>query len=243
MKDIHLDFAAYRPSLILVAAMAAVVLVAACATPPVVVKAEPHFSLDHIRSIYVMPFVSPDNNHDAETIMTGALREQLQADGIVRVVDQPGLADAFVQGTIETWVRGGLELSGTRSTKIRASLALLDAAKRNLWWVVAEQWDPLRIMADGLFARDPSALAPHWVRTVLQHLPGYTAKRRPGAEDGVTGERPSPYTTTWLPPMMPAPPSSAGHRRQDSQEPPVAAIGQEVEPSVRPLPHVADARP
>jgi hypothetical protein len=31
----------------------------------------------------------------------------------------------------------------------------------------------------GLFARDPSALAPHWVRTVLQQLPGYTLKRRP----------------------------------------------------------------
>jgi hypothetical protein len=179
MKDIHLDFAAYRSSLILVAAMAAVVLVAACATPALVVKAEPHFSLDHIRSIYVMPFVSPDNNHDAETIMTRALREQLQADGIVRVVDQPGLADAYAQGTVETWVRGGLQLSGTSSTKIGGSLALLDPAKRLVWSVVAEQWDPLRLMADGLFARDPSALAPHWVRTVLQQLPGYTVKRRP----------------------------------------------------------------
>jgi hypothetical protein len=178
MRDIHLDFAAARTSLILVAAMAAILLIAACATPPIVVKTDPHFSLDHIRSVYVLPFASPDDNRHAELIMTQALREQLQADGILHVVDQPGLADAYVQGAIETWVQGGLELSGTRSTKIRGSLALLGPTKRHLWLVVAEQWDPLRIMADGLFARDPSALAPHWVRTVLQHLPGYTVKRR-----------------------------------------------------------------
>ncbi|MDQ3829956.1 MAG: LPS assembly lipoprotein LptE [Candidatus Tectomicrobia bacterium] len=183
MREIHFDFAAARTSLILVAAMTAILLVAACATPPLVVQADPNFSLDHIRSVYVMSFASPDDNRDAERIMTHALREQLQADGIVRVVDQPGLADAYVQGTIETWVRGGLELSGTRPTKIRGSLALLDPAKRTLWLVVAEQWDPLRLMADGLFARDPSALAPHWVRTVLQHLPGYTVKRRPVTPD------------------------------------------------------------
>jgi hypothetical protein len=160
-RDIHLDFAAARTSLILVAAMAAMLLIAACATPPIVVKTDPHFSLDHIRSVYVMPFASPDDNRHAECLMTQALREQLQANGIVRVVDRPGLANAYVQGTIETWIRGGLALSGTRPAKIRGRLALLDPAKRTLWLAVAEQWDPLRLMADGLFARDPSALAPH----------------------------------------------------------------------------------
>jgi hypothetical protein len=183
MRDIHLDFAAARTSLLLVAAMTAMLLVAACAAPPMVVTADPTFALDTIHSVYVMPFASPDDNHDAERIMTQALREQLQADGIVRVVDQPGLADAYVQGTVEQWVRGGLALSGTRPTKIRGSLALLDPAKRTLWWAVAEQWDPLRLMADGLFARDPSALAPHWVRTVLRQLPGYTVQRRPVTAD------------------------------------------------------------
>jgi hypothetical protein len=183
MRAIHLDCAASRTSLIPVAAMATILLVAACATPPIVVKADPNFALGPIRSVYVLPFASPDGNRNAETIMTQALREQLQADGIVRVVDQPGLADAYFQGTVETWVWGGLELSGTRPTKIRGSLALLDPAKRMLWSVVAEQWDPLRLMADGLFARDPSVLAPYWVRTVLQHLPGYTVKRRPVTAD------------------------------------------------------------
>jgi Lipopolysaccharide-assembly len=183
MRDVHLDFAASRKSLILVVAMAAILLVAACATPPVVVKADPGFALDHIRSVYVMPFASPDDNRHAELIMTQELREQLQADGILRVVDQPGLADASLQGTVETWVRGGLELSGTRSTKIRGSLTLLDPTKRHLWLVVVEQWDPLRLVADGLLARDPSALAPYWVRTALQHLPGYTVKRRPVTAD------------------------------------------------------------
>jgi hypothetical protein len=183
MREIHLDGATFRTSLILATAMAAILLVAACATLPIVVKADPNFSLDHIRSVYVLPFASPDDNRHAEFIMAQALREQLQVDGLVRVVDQPGLADAYVQGTVETWVRGGLALSGTRPTKIGGSLALLDPAKRHLWSVVAEQWDPLRLMADGLFARDPSALASHWVRTVLHHLPGYTVKRRPMTAD------------------------------------------------------------
>jgi hypothetical protein len=130
-----------------------------------------------------MPFASPDDNRHADIIMIQALREQLHADGILHVVDQPGLADAYLQGTIEKWARGGLDLSGTRSTKIGGSLTLLDPAKRHLWSAVAEQWDPLRIVADGLFARDPSALAPHWVRTVLQQLPGYTVRRYPATAD------------------------------------------------------------
>jgi hypothetical protein len=183
MRDIHPDFAAGVKSFVRLAAIAAMVLISACATPPMVVKTDPGFALDQIRSVYVVPFASPDDHGDAGRIMTQALREQLQADGILRVVDQPGLADAYVQGIVLKWVHGGLGLSGTRPTKIGGSLALLDPAKRQLWSVVAEQWDPLRILADGLFARDPSALAPHWVRMVLQQLPGYTLKRRAGMAD------------------------------------------------------------
>ena len=177
------DFAASRTSFILAAALAATLMITACAAPPIVVKTAPSFAPDTIRSVYVMPFVSPDGNREAESLMTEALREQLRADGILRLVDRPGLADASFQGTVEKWFRGGLDLSGTRPTKISGSLTLLDPAKRPLWSVVAEQWDPLRLMADGLFARDPSALPPHWVRTVLAHLPGYSAHRRPVTAD------------------------------------------------------------
>jgi hypothetical protein len=38
-------------------------------------------------------------------------------------------------------------------------------------------------MADGLFARDPSALPPNCVRTVLEQLPGYRVQRRPVTAD------------------------------------------------------------
>jgi len=183
MRDIHRGMAVYVRSSILVVALAAILLLGACATPPMAVNTAPSFRLDNIRSVYVMPFASPDDNRDAERLMTQALREQLHADGILRVVDQPGLADASFQGTVDKWVRGGLELSGTRATKIGGSLVLRDPAKRPLWSVVAEQWDPLRLVADGLFARDPSAVAPHWVRTVLQQLPGYTSDRRPVTAD------------------------------------------------------------
>jgi hypothetical protein len=183
MRDTHPDVAAGITSFIRVAAIAAIALISACAMPPMVVNTDPRFALDRIRSVYVMPFASPDDHRDAGRLMTQALREQLQADGILRVADQPGLADAYVQGTVEKWVHGGLDLSGTRPTKIGGSLTLLDPAKRQLWWVVAEQWDPLRLLADGLLARDPSALAPHWVRTVLQQLPGYTVKRPPVGAD------------------------------------------------------------
>jgi hypothetical protein len=78
----------------------------------------------------------------------------------LRLVDRPGLADASFQGTVEPWIRGGRDLSDTKPTKIGGSLTLLDPAKRPLWSVGAEQWNPLRLMADGLFARDPSALPP-----------------------------------------------------------------------------------
>jgi hypothetical protein len=183
MRDIHPDFAADITSCIRVAAVAAIALISACATPPIVVKTDPSFALGQIRSVYVMPFASPDDHRDAGPIMTHALRERLQADGILHLVDQPGLADAYLQGSVEKWVQGGLDLSGTRPTRVGGSLALLDPAKRLLWSVVAEQWDPLRMLADGLFARDPSALAPHWVRTVLQQLPGYTRMKRPGMAD------------------------------------------------------------
>jgi hypothetical protein len=152
MRRIGLDFVASRTSFVLVAVLAALVLMVACATPPIVVSITPGFALDTIRSVYVMPFASPDDNHDAESLMTQALREQLQADAIFRLVDRPGLADASFQGTVEQWVRGGLDLSGTKPTKIGGSLTLLDPAKRPLWSAASEQWDPLRLMADGLFA-------------------------------------------------------------------------------------------
>ncbi len=100
MTDIYLNFDTSRTSCILVAAMAASVLITACATPPIVVKTDPSLALDHIRSVYVMPFASPNDNRHVERIMTQALREQLQVDGIARVVDQPGLADTYVQETI-----------------------------------------------------------------------------------------------------------------------------------------------
>jgi hypothetical protein len=180
MSVLPANFAAGINASIRVAGIAALALMSACATPPMAVKTAPGFALAQIRSVYLVAFASPDGHRDAGRIMTQALKEQLQADGILRVVDQPGLADAYVQGTVEKWVQGGLDLSGTWPTKIGGSLALLDPARRPLWSVVAEQWDPLRLLADGLFARDPRALAPHWVRTVLQQLPGYTLKRRPG---------------------------------------------------------------
>jgi hypothetical protein len=118
MRRIGPDFVASRTAFVLVAALAAIVLIVACATPPIVVRTAPGFALDTIRSVYVMPFASPDDNHDAESFMTQALREQLQADAILRLVDRPGLADASFQGTVEQWVRGGLDLSGTKPTKI-----------------------------------------------------------------------------------------------------------------------------
>jgi hypothetical protein len=183
MRDIYYGFVACRPSFLLVAAMAALSLVAACAAPPVAVNTDPGFALDRIRSVYVLPFTGMDDRREAGAILTQALKEQLRADGILRVVDQPGLADAYFQGTVEKWVRGGLGLSGTRATKIGGSLTLLDPAKRHLWSAAAEQRDPLRLLADGVFARDPSALAPHWVRTVLQQLPGYTVQRHPTTVD------------------------------------------------------------
>ncbi len=183
MRVLPADFAAGINACIRVAGIAAMALISAWATPPMAVTTDRSFTLAQIRSVYLVAFASPDDHRDAGRIMTQALKEQLQADGILRVVEQPGLADAYVQGTVETWVQGGLELSGTRPTRIGGSLTLLDPAKRPLWSVIAEQGDPLRILADGLFARDPSALAPHWVHSVLQQLPGYTLKRRPGMVD------------------------------------------------------------
>ena len=126
MKAIYSDLGAGIKACIHMAGIAAMALISACATPPMVVKMAPRFALAQIRSVYVEPFASPDDHRDAGRIMTQALREQLQADGILRVVDQPGLADAYVQGTMEKWVQGGLDLSGTWPTKIGGSLALLD---------------------------------------------------------------------------------------------------------------------
>jgi hypothetical protein len=40
----------------------------------------------------------------------------------LRLVDRPGLADASCRRTAEPWIPGGLDLSGTKPTKIGESL-------------------------------------------------------------------------------------------------------------------------
>ena len=97
MRASYPNFSAGIKLFIRMAAIAAIVLISACATPPMVVKTDPSFTLDQIRLVYVVPFASPDDHRGARRIMTQALREQLQADGILRVVDQPGLADAYIR--------------------------------------------------------------------------------------------------------------------------------------------------
>jgi hypothetical protein len=63
---------------------------------------------------------------------------------------------------------------------ISGTLTLLTAADQRLWFAAAVQQDPWRLVAHGLFARDPSALAPEWVATVLEELPGYVRHEPPG---------------------------------------------------------------
>jgi hypothetical protein len=84
--------------------------------------------------------------------------------------------------------RGAIGPGRTRPERHQAdddgeNRTLFDPAKRPLWSVGAEQWNPLRLMADGLFARDPSALPPHRVRTVREQLQGYRVQRRPVTAD------------------------------------------------------------
>lgn len=62
MRAIHRGLATYGGSCLLVAAVTVMRLLGACATPPMAVNTDPRFTLGHIRSVYVMPFASPDGN-------------------------------------------------------------------------------------------------------------------------------------------------------------------------------------
>jgi hypothetical protein len=166
----------------LMAGIGAIVLIGGCAAPSLVVADAPNVSLDHIHAVYVFPFKSLDSNQEAEVIMTQVFTDQLKVDGVFRVVEEPGLADAYFQGTVGKWVYGGIDAAGVRPTKISGTMALFNAAKQQLWFVAAAQLDPARLVADGLFARPPRAVAPYWARAVLQKLPGYTTKESPEAQ-------------------------------------------------------------
>ena len=77
MKAIYSDLGAGIQACIRMAGIAAMALISACATPPMVVKIAPRFALAQaIRSVYVVPFTSPDDHRDAGCILTQALREQ-----------------------------------------------------------------------------------------------------------------------------------------------------------------------
>jgi hypothetical protein len=108
----------------------------------------------------------------------------LKYDGIFQVVEDPKAADAYFKGTVGKWSQGGLDRRGVRSTEISGSLTILDHARQRLWFAAAVQRDPLRLVAHGLFSRHPSALAPYWVKAVLQQLPGYAFRERPNASVG-----------------------------------------------------------
>jgi hypothetical protein len=174
-----------RPMSVL-AAFVAGLLLGACAPTHLVVTVDPQ--LAQIRSVYVLPFDSQYQNPEATAIMTEALKVQLKYDRIFQVVQDPKLADAYFKGTIGKWAWGGLDLDGARSSEVSGSLKLVNLAHQPLWVAAALQRDPLRLIAHGLFARPPRVLAPYWVRTVLQQLPGYTIKGRPesttGGEEG-----------------------------------------------------------
>jgi hypothetical protein len=169
-----------QPTMIcLVAAIIATWLLGACTpTHMVVTDASP---LAGIRTVYVRPFVSGDQGTHAAAAMTHALIAQLQGDGFFQVVDDPTGADAYFRGTVGKWARGGLDWKGAQSTVISGTLTLLTAADQRLWFAAAVQQDPWRLVAHGLFARDPSALAPDWVQTVLEELPGYVMRERHGS--------------------------------------------------------------
>lgn len=167
-------------------AMTACLLLGACVPAHLVVTGDSR--LAGIRTVYVFPFDRQNAHPEAEAAMTQALVAQLQHDGVLRVVDEPPLADAYFHGTVGTWSRGGLDLThGASSTVISGTLALLNASKQRLWVAAAVQLDPWRLVTHGLFARAPSALAPYWVRTVLQELPGYTVAGHPAAQNAGLG--------------------------------------------------------
>jgi hypothetical protein len=166
----------------LVAIIVAIALLEACAPAHLVVTGDP--KLAGIRTVYVLPFVGGDEGPDAAAAMTYALKEQLKYDGIFQVVEDPKAADAYFKGTVGKWSQGGLDRRGVQSTEISGSLTILDPARQRLWFAAAVQRDPLRLVAHGLFSRHPSALAPYWVKAVLQQLPGYAFRERHDASVG-----------------------------------------------------------
>jgi hypothetical protein len=177
MRIVHARVTAQPATIRLVAALMATLLLEACTPTHLVVADIP--ALAGIRTVYVRPFASGDQDPTAAAAMAHALKEQLRYDGIFQVVEDPKLADAHFSGTLGKWTRGGLDWNGARSTVISGSLTLLTAEGRRLWYAAAVQKDPWRLVAHGLFAREPSALAPAWVKAVLAELPGYVTRDRP----------------------------------------------------------------
>jgi hypothetical protein len=190
MRDGQQAMRAYTQRINLVAAMVAALLVGACAPTHLVVTADPELS--GIRAVYVFPFDSLSDNPEAAAVMTEALKLQLQYDGIFQVVEDPQRADAYFKGTVGKWAWGGLDWHGARSSEVGGSLWLVNHAHRPVWVAAAVQRDPLRLIAHGLFARDPRLLAAHWARTVLQQLPGYAVKGRPETATGGDHEQSPP---------------------------------------------------
>jgi hypothetical protein len=178
------------PARLMVIIMRALVLfMGGCAPTYLVVTEAPQ--LIGIRAVYVPLFGSLDPHPEAAIVMTAALKAQLKADGVFQVVEDPQFADASFKGMVGKWTWGGLDWQGARSSEVSGSLRLLDPADQPLWIAAAVQRDPWRLVAHGLFARPPSLLAPHWARTVLQQLPGYTIKERLNTLTG-RERRPSP---------------------------------------------------
>jgi len=186
MRGLHRSIVVCVQPMSLLAAVVAGLLLGACAPTHLVVTVDPQ--LTSIRSVYVLPFDSLQQNPAAVAIMTEAVKAQLKYDRVFQVVEDPKLADAYFKGTIGKWAWGGLDRHGARSAEVSGSLKLVNPAHQSLWVAAAMQRDPLRLVAHGLFARPPSVLAPYWARTVLQQLPGYTVKGRPetaiGREQG-----------------------------------------------------------
>jgi hypothetical protein len=179
MRNVRAHMTAPPTTIRLVAAVMATVLLGAC-TPTHLVVTDV-LPLAEIRTVYVRPFGSGEQDPTTAAVMTHALKAQLQSDGIFQVVEDPKVADAYFSGTVGKWARGGLDWQGARSSVISGSLTLLTAAGRRLWYAAAVQQDPWRLVAHGLFAREPSALAPAWVQTVLAELPGYVPRERSGS--------------------------------------------------------------
>jgi hypothetical protein len=178
MRNLHGRVPAQPTTIGHVAALIATWLLGACTPTQLVVTHAP--PLAGIRTVYVAPFASGNGGPHAAAAMTHALKAQLHEDGFFQVVEDPTGADAYFRGTVGKWARGGLDWTGARSTVISGTLTLLTAADQRLWFAAAVQQDPWRLVAHGLFARDPSALAPDWVTTVLEELPGYVRQERPG---------------------------------------------------------------